>query len=667
MTASLTSPHVDSQSLPSDAYDARDGTERHRGRIGLRLLLAALVVALLVAGATWATGWRRGAATTAKADKFVVQPRHFSVVLKEKGELKAAKSTDVSCEVEGRSTIISLVPEGTAVKKGDLLVELASDQIEDRIRQEELKESNAVTAYQASKTELEIQRDKNASDIRKANLEIKLKSLALEKYQKGDWSQKLKDAQIAIDQAKMTYARSKEDFEAEAQLYQRKWSTKTAYEDAKFKKQKAEWDVEKAEKAMEVLKVYTHVADLAQRQSDYEEAKKEAERTKKNAEAEEIKKLRAMEGKKKELDLLRDQLAKLRRQKEKSKIYAPTDGIVIYYGGGGRHFISMDGSGQIKEGATVYERQVLMSLPDTSEMKVLVRVHEAKTDRLALGQSVRIRIEGLQDREFSGRVTKIAAVADSQNRWLNPDLREYETEITLDLVDVPLKPGVTAHTEILVEDVDSKAAVPVQAVYSKGGHRFVFVTSGRSLKPVEVTLGAIGTEWADITKGISPGDEVLLAFADEHKRLIPDFPGEDRARADGNRRSRRRPRSGRHGGPPRHGTTRGRPTASAETGSSYAGRASGDVKLPAAVLTALKGGKVPPSVAGALKAGRLPDGTVTSGPKGSSSDSAPDTASAASKTKASPSGNQDAAAPAADSSKSSSVDRDSASSNDSHR
>ena len=33
---------------------------------------------------------------------------------------------------------------------------------------------------------------------------------------------------------------------------------------------------------------------------------------------------------------------------------------------------------------------------------------------------------------LTGSVTKIAAVADTQNRWLNPDLKEYETEITLD-------------------------------------------------------------------------------------------------------------------------------------------------------------------------------------------------------------------------------------------
>ena len=155
-------------------------------------------------------------------------------------------------------------------------------------------------------------------------------------------------------------------------------------------------------------------------------------------------------------------------------------------------------------------------------MQVVVRIHESKTDKLKLGQRVAIQVEGLPGREFSGTVSKIAAVADSQNRWLNPDLKEYETEITLDETDAPLKPGVTAHAEILVERVDQKLAVPVQAVYSKAGQRYVFASKGGNTRPVKVELGAIGTEWAEIQAGLNGGEQVLLAFSDEQKRLIPD-------------------------------------------------------------------------------------------------------------------------------------------------
>jgi HlyD family secretion protein len=506
--------------MPSEALQS--WARVRRSRLWVAILASALALAL-VGGVAWAiAGWARSASELAGIERFTVVPRSFAVVLKEKGELKASRSADVVSEVEGRSTIIYLIPEGTTVKEGDLLVELASDKIEDRIQQDELKEANAIMAYEAAGTELEIQRDKNASDIRKAKLEIELNQLALEKYVKGDWEQSLKDAQIEIERALIALERRTEDYESAKRLIARDFITKAEYEEDEFDFKRAQWDLDKAKKALEVLTKYTHKADLRRRQSDFEEALKEHDRIVKNAEAVALRKSRSLQGKKKELELIQDQLAKLRSQKEKCRILAPTQGFVVYYSGGGRHF--MRGDNQIKEGATVHERQILLSLPDTSAMVVVVRVHEAKTDKLSVGQRAEVKVEGLPEQRFTGRVAKIAALADSQNRWLNPDLKEYETEIALDPTDAPLKPGVTAYVEILVQAVQNKLAVPVQTVYTKGGRRYVFERGSRKAVPVEIRLGAIGTEWAEVSDGLSGGEQILLAFSDEHRRLVPDLP-----------------------------------------------------------------------------------------------------------------------------------------------
>lgn len=472
---------------------------------------------------------RAGRAGAMTVSHHAVTPRSFNVVIKEKGELKAARSTDIKSEVEGRCTIIWLIPEGSPVKQGDLLVELASDKIDERIQQEELKETNALTAYESAKTELEIQQDRNRSDIRKAELEIELKRLALDRYIKGDWEQQLKDAQIAIDQARIRLDRAREDHEASEKLYEKNYVTKTQRDEDHFNYLKAQWDLEKAEQALEVLKTYTHVVDLRTHESNLDEAIKEAERVAKSAAAEENKKLRALEGAEKELALTREQLAKLRSQKIKTRIIAPTQGFVVYgdggSGGGGRW---MSNDQQIKEGAEVYERQILMQLPDTAEMMVVVRIHEAKTDRLMLGQPVNVTIEGFPGRQFTGKVTKIAAVADSQNRWLNPDLKEYETQIKLDPTDAELKPGVTAYAEIMVGAVQDSLAVPLPSIFSKGGRRYVAKQVGKEVRPTEVKTGAVSTEWAEIKEGLQEGDRILLAFSDEFKRMIPDAPGGER-------------------------------------------------------------------------------------------------------------------------------------------
>ncbi len=496
------------------------------------IIFAVIAVVVIGAAATYylSSSWQDSAVRLSQMDKFVVAPRTFNVVLKEKGELKASKSADIKCEVEGRSTIISLIDEGKLVTKGDMLVELASDEIENRIQQEELKEANAVSAFEAAKAELDIQRDKNESDNRKASLKIELAQLELDKYRKGDWIQQLKDAEIAISQARIMLEREKEDFEAAKELVERKFITRTEFKEDEFNYQKAQWDLEKADRAKNVLEEYTHIANLRRSESDLEEAGKEALRVQKSAEAEETKKVRALEGKEKELNLTQTQLEKLKRQRKQCRIFAPTSGYVVYYSGGGGHRF-MSGQNQIQEGAEVRERQILMQLPDTTQMAIVLRVHEAKMDRLAVGQKALVEIEGIPGKRFSGNVSKIAVLADTQNRWLNPDLKEYETEILLDETDEVLKPGATAHVEIMVETVVDKLAVPVQAIYSKGGKRYAFHNDRGAVSPREIQLGAIGMEWAEVVNGLQSDDQILLAFSDEQKRMIPDAaPGASRGK-----------------------------------------------------------------------------------------------------------------------------------------
>jgi HlyD family secretion protein len=169
-------------------------------------------------------------------------------------------------------------------------------------------------------------------------------------------------------------------------------------------------------------------------------------------------------------------------------------------------------------------------------------------------------VEGLPGRVFIGKVTKIAVLADSQNMWLNPDLKEYETEITLDKTDAKLKPGVTARADITVTELENVLAVPVQTVFTKVGHHFVFRQAGREAEPAEVEVGASSDEFVEITKGLAEGDRVLLAVPEALRQQLPELeprvrPRQEPPKAETKPRpgsDRRRPGAG-PGGHPRGG------------------------------------------------------------------------------------------------------------------
>ena len=45
----------------------------------------------------------------------------MDIKINKDGELDAVNNIDIMCEVEGQNTITNIVPEGTYVKKGDIL------------------------------------------------------------------------------------------------------------------------------------------------------------------------------------------------------------------------------------------------------------------------------------------------------------------------------------------------------------------------------------------------------------------------------------------------------------------------------------------------------------------------------------------------------------------
>jgi RND family efflux transporter MFP subunit len=164
----------------------------------------------------------------------------------------------------------------------------------------------------------------------------------------------------------------------------------------------------------------------------------------------------------------------------------------------------------IQEGATVRERQSILTIPDMREMAVKVNIHESAVQRVAVGQAVAVSIDAFPDESLTGRVAKVAVVADSANAFMNPDLKVYPTTITIDGTHDWLRPGMSAEVEILVARLDDVVYVPIQAVTYFDDKRVVYIANGRRSQRREVEVGAFSNSFIVITRGLRAGDEVLL-------------------------------------------------------------------------------------------------------------------------------------------------------------
>jgi HlyD family secretion protein len=443
---------------------------------------------------------------------FVVKQGPLRINIIESGTIKARQQVIIKNQVEGRTTILSLVSEGTLAKKGDLLIELDSSKLLDNKIDQEIKVQNADAAFVRARENLAVVKNQAESDKDKALLNLKFARLDLEKYidpNEGEYSNQLTEAMIRITLAEEELERAKNKLEWSERLYNEKYISKTELQEDQLTANKAKLDLDLKRSDLNLLRNFTYTRELAQLESDVKQAYMALERTERKARADVIQAEADLRAKESEFNRQKDKLKKVEEQIEKTKIYAPADGLVIYA-------TSAKGSWRgnaepLDEGQEIRERQELIYLPTALSMKAEVKVHEASMKKIDLGLRTIIKVDALQDKVFTGSVGKIAPLPDAQMIWLNPDLKVYNTEVYIDNEDEDMRTGMSCKAEIIIEEYENATYIPLQSIVQIKGKPTVYVITGGDIKPREIEIGLDNNRMVRIIKGLAPGERVLLA------------------------------------------------------------------------------------------------------------------------------------------------------------
>jgi HlyD family secretion protein len=198
----------------------------------------------------------------------------------------------------------------------------------------------------------------------------------------------------------------------------------------------------------------------------------------------------------------------LQEQLDKCTLCAKKSGLVVY--GGGRDDYYFGNQEPIREGASVRERQSIITIPDMTKMSVNVKIHESYIKKIKKGQKARITVDAFPDQPLTGEISKVGVLPDSQNRWMNPDLKVYLTTITIDGTHDWVKPGMSAKVEILVDHLNDVVYVPVQAVTPVDDRQYCYVMGAFGPNRHEVEIGQFNDEFIEVKKGVKAGELVLL-------------------------------------------------------------------------------------------------------------------------------------------------------------
>ena len=112
----------------------------------------------------------------------------LSITVSERGNLESCVTVDGICELNGnQNKIIYLVPEGTKVKKGDIVCKFDGSEIQKNIAQQDIKVKQASRQDRDDSAGDGDPAQQGESDIIAARVEMTLAKLDLEKYEKGDF------------------------------------------------------------------------------------------------------------------------------------------------------------------------------------------------------------------------------------------------------------------------------------------------------------------------------------------------------------------------------------------------------------------------------------------------------------------------------------------------
>jgi len=271
---------------------------------------------------------------------------------------------------------------------------------------------------------------------------------------------------------------------------------------------RAQIALEQALTARELYLRYDLPKEAEKLLSGYSEAGKELERIKARARAT----ISAAEAEVKSTEakylLQKDKLAKLTAQLEYCEMKATKPGLVVYATSGGEWHRR---SNPIDVGSTVIERQEIIKMPDLSTLAVKIKVHESVVDKVRVDLPARTRVDAFPNRSFTGKVLKVATLPNTSSSWLNPDLKEYDTEISLAGDLTGLKPGMSAEVEIDVKTLKGVVQAPVQAVGTHRGKTIVYVVRPDGQEELrEVVTGEANDKMVEIASGLAVGERILM-------------------------------------------------------------------------------------------------------------------------------------------------------------
>jgi HlyD family secretion protein len=494
-----------------------------------KTLIGAGVALVIVAPLFFLPGSKEVKSAARPKETAAVMRGEMKITVEAKGLFQAEKSVFINPEVDGEATLTFLAPEGTTVKKGDVLAKFNTQDLEDEITDLSLRLETVRNRVTRAEESLKMQENTNETSVTAAEVALRMARLADDQYgtvlltadglldeaayskpgapAEGDAYQAFRDADLDIKRAKSDLEQAQTDFNGMDKLLDKGFVSKSDYLAAQLAVDEGKKNVEAKTLAYQILKNYTYPQTVAKNH----QAVKAAEDALKSEQITASVKINQAETalrtaqleygrRKRRLDDHKEQLVK-------RTVISPIDGSLLYGDPAQPWWKDHIGVGQ-----QVWHGMRLFTIPDLSSIIIQTRLLENDVFSATVGREADITVDAIPGLVMKGKVTKVAEYASTSNNWLSrSNTKAFDATLSVEGTDPRIKPGMSCVVNILLDTIADALYVPVSAVARRGDKDFCMLDDGAAEHAVEVKTGRMSEKYVEILSGLSAGQKVLLS------------------------------------------------------------------------------------------------------------------------------------------------------------
>jgi RND family efflux transporter MFP subunit len=155
-------------------------------------------------------------------------------------------------------------------------------------------------------------------------------------------------------------------------------------------------------------------------------------------------------------------------------------------------------------GEYVSPQQKVATVVRTNPLRIRIDIPEQAIPEVKVGQSVSVTTSAWPDKNFAGRIARIAPNVSAQSRTLT-------VEAEIDNSGGALKPGQFATVRILQERAEPAVLVPSRAIVSEAGVSRLFVIKDGHAEQRVVQIGQAEGDLVEIKNGVAADEQVATS------------------------------------------------------------------------------------------------------------------------------------------------------------